>query len=640
MALTEQLSFSIVDTQMTIKAMRDSGYKSTTHALAELVDNSIESGATSIEIFGISRLDDKTKRITLKELAVLDNGSGMDSHTLRGSLRYGHGTRRQRHGIGRFGLGLPNSSMSQARKVDVWSWQNGVTNALHTWLSLDDVEKGITEIPKPILQKVPELFLRTSQNMVGDSGTLVVWSDLDRVEWKQASTTFKHVEFFIGRIYRRFLAVPSESLHENDVRKNEIGKSRIIQFIPVEETGGKVIVKESDITRVRPNDPLYLMSGTSCPEEFGEGPMFMELTGSPFEVKISGHTIKVRASYARPHVRDSENNDASWPEKWQGRDAGNTPWGKHASNNMGISLMRAHREIQLDDSWIKGDDPRERWWTVEVDFPTELDELFGVTHNKQGAITFQRLARFDWELEALPGEETSGDVRRRMEAENDPRVYLYDLQNQIQKALKVIRPKIQEARIRRKRHGSTSANDAEKIATTAIKQRIEEGYKGKSDEAGKIGNEEERQEKQIESLTLIHHFDSDDARRQISETIRAGLNARLIQSSQPSTPAFFTVEPLPNVLQVALNTSHPVYSHLYDVIHRQDFQELSNNDLIYYLENAAIAFEILLFSWARYEDEQIERDKRMVRDVRIEWGKYAEEFFDDDDGLIAPSNFS
>ena len=43
-----RLSFSIIDPEMTVKAMRDSGYKSTTHALAELIDNSIESHATAI----------------------------------------------------------------------------------------------------------------------------------------------------------------------------------------------------------------------------------------------------------------------------------------------------------------------------------------------------------------------------------------------------------------------------------------------------------------------------------------------------------------------------------------------------------------------------------------------------------------
>ena len=45
----QQLSFSIINTKMTVAAMRSSGYKSTTHALAELIDNSIESGATAVE---------------------------------------------------------------------------------------------------------------------------------------------------------------------------------------------------------------------------------------------------------------------------------------------------------------------------------------------------------------------------------------------------------------------------------------------------------------------------------------------------------------------------------------------------------------------------------------------------------------
>ena len=180
-----QLEFSIIDIRMTVEAMRDSGYKSTTHALAELIDNSIEGGATAIEIFGISRRDGHTGRITLKELAVLDNGEGMEKNTLRGSLRYGHGTRQQRQGIGRFGLGLPNSSMSQARRVDVWSWQSGITNALHTRLSVDEVERGTSEISEPELHPIPDVYRDASRSGFGDSGTLVVWTNLDRVEWKR-----------------------------------------------------------------------------------------------------------------------------------------------------------------------------------------------------------------------------------------------------------------------------------------------------------------------------------------------------------------------------------------------------------------------------------------------------------------------
>ena len=644
MAVTEfdgQLEFSIVDTRMTVEAMRDSGYKSTTHALAELIDNSIESGATTIEIFGVSRQDSRTGRFTLKELAVLDNGEGMDRNTLRGSLRYGHGTRQQRQGIGRFGLGLPNSSMSQARRVDVWSWQSGATNAFHAHLSIDDVERGAREILEPELQPIPEVYREASRNVFGASGTLVVWSDLDRVEWKQASTTFKHTETLLGRIYRRFLAKPSERLHSEDSRADEIGPQITITCIPIRDNEGLIEVQESDIVAVRPNDPLYLMTGTSCPEDFGPGPMFTELDASPFAVPViykgREYEVRVRASYARAHVRDSLAPDAAWPEQWKGMDAGRAPWGKHADQNMGVSLMRAHREIQLDDSWVSGDDPRERWWTVEVDFPTALDEVFGVTNNKQGTMTFQRLARYDWKREALPDEESVGDVRRRMEEEGDHRIHLLDLRTQIDRAIGLMRQRVRQARQRRdRRHNLDEDQKADAKATAAIKRRMEEGHQGESDRAGESGTEEEHKETQVESLVEKHSLDQSDALQRVAETIEAGNRVRWIQSAQ-SSAAFFDVESLPNVIQVALNTNHPVYSHLYDIMH-PDVDELTEDEVRERLAKAAAAFRVLIYSWARYEEEQTDRDRRQVRDARWQWGKYAEEFLDEDDGSIAPTD--
>ena len=636
-----QLSFSIIDSKMTVQAMRDSGYKSTTHALAELIDNSIESGATAIEIFGVSRRDDRTGRLTLKELAVLDNGEGMDKHALRGSLRYGHGTRRKRQGIGRFGLGLPNSSMSQARQVDVWSWQSGVTNALRTRLSIDDVENGVDEIPEPNLETIPEIYNVASRNGFGDSGTLVVWSNLDRVEWKQASTTFRHTEIFLGRIYRRFLAISSERLHSGDPRKDEIDLHRTITCIPVQDNGVSTDVQESDIVEIRPNDPLYLMSGTSCPEQFGTGPMFKELEGSPFLVPVlyqnRQYEVRVRASYARAHVRDSSDTEAAWPEEWRGKDAGHTPWGKHADSNMGVSLIRAHREIQLDDSWASGDDPRERWWTVEIDFPTALDEIFGVTNNKQETTTFQRLARYHWKREALLGEESNVDVRRRMEADGDYRVHLLDLRMQIEKAIRLMRHRVRQAKQRRgPRHVLDEDQKADAKATNAIRRRIEEGHEGESDRAGEAGTEEEHKEAQIESLVEKHHLDHKDALQRIDEAIRMNSRVRWIQSAQ-SSAAFFDVESLPNIIQVALNTNHPVYSHLYDIMH-PDVDELAEDEVRERLARTAAAFRVLIYSWARYEEEQIDRARRQVRDARVEWGKYAEEFFDEEDDSIPPTD--
>ena len=114
--------------------------------------------------------------------------------------------------------------------------------------------------------------------------------------------------------------------------------------------------------------------------------------------------------------------------------------------------------------------------------------------------------------------------------------------------------------------------------------------------------------------------------------MRAENRVRWILSAQ-SSPAFFDVEPLPNVIQVALNTNHPVHSHLFDIMH-PDVEDMTEEEVRERLVRAAAAFRILIYSWARYEDEQCERPRRQVRNARWEWGKYAEEFFDEDDDSV------
>lgn len=627
-----QQTFSIINTPMTVSAMRDNGYRSTTHALAELIDNSIEANATHIELFGLSQLDVRGERrnIKLKELAVLDNGEGMDLDTLRSSLRYGIGTKRNRKGIGRFGMGLPNSSMSQARKVEVWSWQSGTTNALYTWLAIDDVESGMEEIPIPILKQVPAKYLENSVSGTKESGTLVVWSDLDRVQWARASTVFKHTEYFIGRIYRRFLANFSYRLHHNDNCNKEIGPRRYITMIPLQEERGAVEVVEKDIVIVRPNDPLYLMPETSCPEDFGEGPMFQELEGSPVIVKFKHnkqeYAVQIRASYARPHVRDPLHEEAKWPDNVKGWDSGSTAWGKHANGNRGVSVIRAHREIDLDLSWVSGDDPRERWWTIEVDFPTALDEVFGVMNNKQGAITFQELARLNWKLLALPGEETLGDVRRRLEEDGNPAALLWDLRRQIVNMIKLMRGRVREnVKRRHPRHDDEKAK-ADAKATAAIKRLIDEGKKGISDEKASSGTIQEHKAEQIRSL-VRYLIDEEAARLRVELT--KDNKVRWVVASL-SSPAFFEVDILPGVVQVVLNDNHPVFAHLYELIDI-DADDLTENEVRERLAKATAAFRILIYSWARYEDESVDKAKRTVQNARIDWGNYAAEFFAEDD---------
>ena len=79
-----------------------------------------------------------------------------------------------------------------------------------------------------------------------------------------------------------------------------------------------------------------------------------------------------------------------------------------------------------------------------------------------------------------------------------------------------------------------------------------------------------------------------------------------------------------------LNDNHPVFSHLYDLID-VDADYLTEDEIRDRLAKATAAFRVLIYSWARYEDESIDKAKRTVQNARIEWGNYAAEFFAEDD---------
>src|SRR5262245_185171 len=109
--------YPVVANQTFIEATRDTGYRSTASAVAELVDNALQAKAKRIDI----RVEEGDTGLTV---SVLDNGTGMDTGTLRKALQFGGSERfNDRSGPGRFGMGLPNSSVSQARRVDVFTWQ-------------------------------------------------------------------------------------------------------------------------------------------------------------------------------------------------------------------------------------------------------------------------------------------------------------------------------------------------------------------------------------------------------------------------------------------------------------------------------------------------------------------------------------
>lgn len=595
----------IVPASLAVKAMRDSGYKNAAYAIAELVDNSIQAGATNVEILcqEEEELVSQRRRVRVKKIAVLDNGCGMDFAMLRRALQFGNGGRLDdRSGIGRFGMGLPNSSISQARRVDVWTWKNGHRSALHSYLDVGEIERGeISEVPEPTSQPVPEVWIRRSKTAGQSmSGTLVVWSDLDKCDWRTAQSIFKNSEFTIGRIYRYFI-------------NNDRAKIRMAAF---QERGTNAVTDHW----VCANDPLYLTPNETLPSPWSDEPMF-DLHGTPkrIPIKHDGKTLEVTVtiSVAKKAARDGHN-------------AGDQAHGRHAKNNVGVSVVRAERELELQTGWCLQSDPRERWWGVEINFPPELDEIFGVTNNKQSARTLAEFSEIEMDqIAEREGYSSESELTEAWELDHDPRLILIRVKQTVESNLSAIRRVIKAQATPRQgekfRH--VDPNSAERIGTQATKQRQEEGHKGTSDLSESLPPEVKT--KQIEESLVSVGLDPKEALERASFVVKSGCKYEFYNVGV-DTAEFFTVRPKGGSILIGLNTNHPAYDHLVTLLESGD----EVNDVAILKARLRKSYEglkLLLEAWARYEDELTDGIKKeRAQEARLDWGRVARQFLRED----------
>ena len=365
----QQLSFE--DPIMALLAARNTPYNSTAHALAELVDNSIDARARFVDLLLMDRREQSRSGQSVsvvRRIAVMDDGHGMTPEVLQLALRRGGrpaDLNAPSRRIGKYGVGLPTASLSQCKRVDVWSWQEGIESAWHTYLDVDEVVSGqSTGLSFPDQQPVETVWLEHCRGDLAESesGTLVVWSEMDKVDWRTSGNTMERVEEVVGRIYRYFL------------QRNEL--SIVMQSFNVDDGTQSVALT------VRPNDPLYLMSGTPPPHWSGGNPMFEPWgTGKKFKFTVDGvdHDVDVVYSLVKPDVLTDQGYTV----------AGSTPHGRAAARNVGISVVREDRELMTLPPLNNAGDPRHRWYGCELRFGRGCDDLFGVDHSKQLAARLQ-----------------------------------------------------------------------------------------------------------------------------------------------------------------------------------------------------------------------------------------------------------
>lgn len=596
-------NFTIVPAHLAVGAMRDNGYKSLAYALAELIDNSIQAGASNVEVLLAERIERVTERERRRiySIGILDNGSGMDADTLRMALQFGNGTRlehKQRTGMGRFGMGLPSASISQCRRVEVWSWQNGIEHARYTYLDLDEIEKRtMDEIPEAISRPIPKVW-RDQIGEASESGTFIVWSKIDRANWSTGKAIIINSEFVVGRMYRHFIMEKKVRIYMRN-------------FVVVTNNRDEIEYYYDDSFRtdlmedvVDANDPLYLFPVHILETPWNERPMF-EKFGDLYERDIvindihgHPHTVKIRTTIASDEARDGDY-------------AGSKPHGRHCAKNLGVSIVRAGRELDMDEGQVIRGEPKERWWGMEIAFPPALDEVFGVTNNKQAAVKLR---------EMLSNQPSS--IKDNQEEFKEEFLPLYPIYEYVTSTLQKVRNSLRDQKAGQRTTGP--APESVKTVSTTISTREREGISSGTQTTRATSTPQERQEALIDTFVETG-VSRDDAELIADEMLKAGVKVTLENRNLDSS-SMFSIQNRGGILFLILNTLHPAYKFLFELSDTRNDYRMSTEER---LRRTRTALEVLLFTWARMEDEAAADPVKasQLRRTREQWGEISESFF-------------
>ncbi|GAA0811321.1 ATP-binding protein [Colwellia asteriadis] len=582
-----------------IESLRDNGYNNTAYALAELIDNSLQAKATRVEVGFIEEKLAKRKNYTVSEISLWDNGNGMDAETLRVAMQFGGGTHRNdSSGMGKFGMGLPNSSISQCKRVEVWSWQKG-GEPYYTYLDVDAMKEGtLEEVPMPEVSPIPVKYEEAFFNKRPESGTLIIWSKLDRLSWKTGQSIYRHCEHLVGRMYRNFICNDNIKIESRTYRPS--GSEKLDTW---------------KIEVFKANDPMYLKKNTSLPVLPGsyKNEAFFELmdeeivsveyineNGEPKRDDVTITTSMVKKSIADKILKNTV-----------GR-LGGTEWGKHCSKNVGVSIVRANRELVLRDSFLTSAlrESKGRFIGVEISFPPSLDAVFGVTNNKQDAV---KLIPYDMNsISSQAGFDSEQEYLRDLEENSDSLLQVLKVVSVIKKQVSALTKSLETINVIGK-----GVKGAEETKTVA------EGAAGKATQGSvsreKHGHKTETIKDELKKEDVVEHLKSaggmtqDEAESKAERLILTG-NRFLIEDVARDSEAFFDVSTSKGLTLVLFNTNHVFYNKLVNKLGEEELEVIQT----------AIA------GFARVMNETTHEGKlNHLNFIRREWGRVISEFLEE-----------
>lgn len=320
-----------------ITGLRDTGYDFQT-AAADIIDNSISAGACNIYVTIELRSDGR------KLVHFGDDGHGMSEGELWNAMRYGADKRPIAKSLGKFGLGLKTASSSICKRYSVLSRTASDTISKMTW-DLDHVENVNAW---ELLSDQPSADqLETFEELCGESGTLVIWENCDRLlkkDYKGGVGEQQAVKRLADTLRKHLSLVFHRFLDADDTRERNLA----------------ITVNNM---RVLPWNPFYPAKSDQV----------LSPSKQSIELELSDGTLKFAKMMAwiLPHRRDMTKEEEA-------------NFARISNKSQGFYVYREGRLIH-DGGWMDvfgASEPHTSLLRIEFDFGYELDEAFRIDVKK------------------------------------------------------------------------------------------------------------------------------------------------------------------------------------------------------------------------------------------------------------------
>jgi len=309
---------------------------SSTSAIQDLIDNSIDAKASRIQIL-IEYIDNDYRII------IIDNGKGMSRETLIEANTLGSSVEKSVSDLGKFGVGLVTAGFSISRQIKIITYNNIKYSTSVN--DLDIIMENNEYLIEDRESSTEEISLFKKYNGL-ESGTMIILSKSDRFILSNLSSDnqAKHLDkYLLGTKAISGLLESNSSKEDGLVYKLGLTYRKFLR------NGLKISINGINVKII---DPMFFDQGSKL------------LDSKTIDLIDLGINAKFKVScYILPFDLDAKVNEIN-------------------QKNQGFYFLRNDRQISQGESlgYTKHNDANR--FRAEVEFSSDLDELMGVDFQK------------------------------------------------------------------------------------------------------------------------------------------------------------------------------------------------------------------------------------------------------------------